>query len=524
MAETVGLLILSAAGATEAASGFGAAAVTLEIAGTTISAASIVGAAAITAASIGLSYALAPSPDVPKPENGSQAIRQAVPPRVRGYGRNRMAGAYMFFEAGGAPPNTSYDVIAYHHGEIERIAGVYLNDDSVTANIDFNNFGTLLTVNPTADGYYGGGHVTLELWKGTTPQPASSFLGPLSPWSPAFHGHGIAYLVCAASAPSDPTDFTKFFPHQKPEPSVVADCALVWDPRDPEQDREDPSTWPRTIDNPVIGLIDYLTGDPEVTGGPGLDYDIAVAPVLDQLLIEASLCDDTIAGEPRYACNGWYQLTNNPEDVIGKFLATCDGWLSEGGDGTIALTVGYYREPAEPPLTDRHIVGWSVENGVAEESLINHLDITITDPAQKYVSAPIDPVEDEESIAIYGKHDQPLDLSWVQSEAQGGRLGRRGMLRLNTKASGTLVTDLYGLVYIGKRWVRVQDPRIRVLNDAVIEIQSATIRRADGQVVFGWKLVDVSQLEESIALPKMYRQDGSFLVRQDGSVFTRQAA
>jgi hypothetical protein len=429
----------------------------------------------------------------------------------------------MFFAAGGAPPNTSYDVIAFHHGEIQRIVEIYLNDDSITTNIDFSNYSALLTVNATSDGYYGGGRVQLELWKGTTPQTASTFLGPLSPWSPAFHGHGIAYLVCAASAPSDPKDFTKFFPHQKPEPSVVADCALVWDPRDPAQLRGDPSTWHVTTRNPVIGLIDYLTGDPEVTGGPGLDYDIAIAPVLDKLMVEAALCDDTIGGIPRYRCCGWYQLTNNPDVVIGKFLSTCDGWLTEV-EGAINLTVGYYREPTTPVLTDRHIVGWSVDNGVAEESLVNHLDITFTDPAQKYVSAPVAAVEDEESVALYGVHDQPLDLTWVQWPDQATRLAERAMLRVNATASGTLVTDLFGMIYVGERWVRVRDPRIRVLNDAVIEIQSATVRRAAGQVVFGWKLVDPSKLTESIALPKIYREDGSFLAREDGSVYTREAA
>jgi hypothetical protein len=131
MAETVGALILmtfSIAGAARRRrrprrSRSPAPAVTFS---------TVVGTAAIIGASIGLQYALAAHPDVPKPENGSQPIKQAIPPRIMGYGTNRLAGYYMLFEIG---PNTvanSFDVMAFHSGRIGAIRGLFLHDDAIT--------------------------------------------------------------------------------------------------------------------------------------------------------------------------------------------------------------------------------------------------------------------------------------------------------------------------------------------------------------------------------------------------------
>lgn len=118
MPETVGLLILSTIGATTSVTGIGTAAVTLEIAGATFSAASIVGSAAIIGASIGLQYALS-NPDVPKPENGAQPLKQSVPSRQRGYWTNRLSGYYLLFLGAGGD---SQDMLAFHSGPIESVS------------------------------------------------------------------------------------------------------------------------------------------------------------------------------------------------------------------------------------------------------------------------------------------------------------------------------------------------------------------------------------------------------------------
>lgn len=488
----IGSTILAAAGAAETTgiAGLGTIAGTT-IAGTSI--ATIVGTSAILAATIGLQYALNKT-SVPSPESGSQAIKQAIPPRIRGYWINRLAGYYMLYEAGGSGPNASFDVIAFHSGRVETFLDLYLHDDKVNVVPDLSNLHTPLTVQGFGTGWYGGGRTAVILYNGVVPQTAEGNLTTDARinqiWTDSFAGNGIAYLALICGSPADPSTFTTIFPHGKPEPSVVVKCAPTFDPRDPTQLRSDETTW-RASPNPVLQLIDYLT---RTDGGCGLDYDTAIAPVLSQWMTEATICENPVAYGQRYQSAGWYQFDNNPEDVIGKMTASCDGWLSENGDGTVGITVGYYREPTESALTESDIFGFSVNYGQADENRVNQIDINFTDPSQGYVSTQADSVRDEGSISLFGMRNQTLDLSWVQSAGQAQHLGERALLRLNPAMSGTFITKLYGFRYIGKRWVKLQYPFVTGLEDCVVEIQSAQIDLLNGRITFAWNLVDKETL------------------------------
>lgn len=462
------------------------------LAGTTIggvSIASVVGGAALIGASIGLQYALN-NPTVPAPENGAQPIKQAIPPRIRGYWDNRLAGYYMLFEAGN---RDSQDVIAFHHGKVESIQHVYLHDQEISVVPDISA-GGVGTVQSVGANQFSGGKVQVEFKLGDPSQTAASSLvsdaNINAIWTSNFRGDGVAYGVLKCAAIANAEIFSKVYPQGLPLMSAVARCSPVWDPRDVTQTEGDPTTW-KASPNPVLHLIDYLTC---VDGGMGESRaDILPAASLAEWMVEASLCDvDFGGGNVRYRSAGWYTFDVNPEDVINKILATCDGWLSETGDGALALTVGVYREPADPPLTEKHILGFSVDYGHADEQTVNQLDVSFTDPAQQYVTDQIDPVRDEDSISLSGvDRSKPLGLSWVQYPAQAVRLGRRALLRLNPAMTGTLVTTLYGMRYLGKRWVKIQYPYIAGLQDCVVEIQDkAEYDLLGGTVRFNWSLVD----------------------------------
>ncbi|HYD66162.1 hypothetical protein [Azospirillum sp.] len=499
MAEAVGLLIINAvaaAGVTGPA-GFALASTTVVGVGLT----TIVGSAAIIGASIGLQYALNGTPGAPRPEDGSQAIRQSIPARQRGYGINRLAGAYMYFEASdsGGPPAQSYDVIAFHSGKIDSLLGMYLSDDSISTIPSVLNGGLSAgEVQGLSDGSYqipsgGTGHpVLIQIRLGDASQTAmSSIVG----WDSTHRGDGIAYAGIICAGIGDPSEHSRIYPRGRPELSVVANCSPIWDPRDGAQSFGDPSTWV-TKSNPVLELIDYVTRE---DGGMGQDLDIVFPPdVLAQWMVEADLCDALVEGAPRYVSDGWFRYDTSPEDVINSILSTCDGWLAEAGDGTLSLTVGVYREPTEPPLTEHDIVGVSLHCGQADEQIINVLNVSFTDPAQKFVSAALDDVRDEISISELGaERPKPLSLTWVQSEAQAERLAGRALQRLNPRRSGTFTTKLIGLRYFGKRWVKVQYPFLADLEDCVVEIQpSPTIDLLTGTVLFSWILVDPAALAE----------------------------
>jgi hypothetical protein len=494
MPDVVGEIIVASVVATGEGEGFAAAAEATYLG---VSGITIIGSVALLGASIGLQYALSSNPQLPKPQDGAQALRQAIPPRQRGYGTNRLAGYYMFYEAEdiGGPPATSYDVVAFHSGKVESLLGIYLSDDAVstTPSVLAGGAGNC---NALGDGSYGpasGGSSTviIQIRLGDASQSAlSSFSGS---WGSTHVGNGIAYAGVICGGLPDPTEHTRIYPRGRPELSVLAVCSPIWDPRDGAQSLANPATW-IAKSNPVLELLDYVI---RADGGMGQDIDIALPPAtLAQWMVEADLCDGLIGGLPRYDAHGWFRYDSSPEEVINSILSACDGWISESGDGTLSLVVGYYREPTDPPITASDIVGFSLNCGQADEEIVNVLNVSFTDPSQKYVETQLDDVRDEVSISETGvARPRPLSLTWVQSAAQAERLAARAMSRLNPKRSGTLTTKLIGLRYLGKRWVKLQYPFVAALEDCVIEIQpSPKIDLLGGHVTFTWNLVDPAAL------------------------------
>lgn len=480
MAETVGLLLLSWIGITGAAA-------TFTIGATGITLAGLVGTAALVGGSIGLNYLLAarvPLNDtsLPAPESGHQAIRQAIPPRVAGYGRNRLAGAYLLYEEEGGD---SYDVQGFHHGRIGGVIGYYLHDDVVDV------VGGV--VQEQGDGRYGDNLVSIDTRLGLDTETAYAPIVSALPsvWTSAHRGDGIASASLICLAADDPSDYTIKYPRGKPELSVVADCSPIFDPRDSDQDREDPSTW-LVSSNPVLQLLDILTN---ADRGMGLDWDILVAPVLEALMAEADLCDALVyckdgSSEPRYKSDGIFTLDGDPVDVIAAILDTCDGWISENGDGSLALKVGLYRTP-EFVLEGEHIKGFSIQYGVPDEEVVNELTLEYTSPSLDYKTAPGAPLRDEDDISSRGQvRSKPLALKWVQSHPQGQRLLKRKMAQLNAPLRGTVTTTMYGFRGLGERWIKIEAPEYPDFADLVIEVRGVTIDLIRGTLTFRFVSVD----------------------------------
>ncbi|RYH46224.1 MAG: hypothetical protein EON54_16540, partial [Alcaligenaceae bacterium] len=227
-----------------------------------------------------------------------------------------------------------------------------------------------------------------------------------------------------------------------------------------------------------------------------------------------------------------------PEDVINSILATCDGWMTEGGDGTLVLKVGVYREPVVA-IEEQHILDFAINYGVADEQAVNQLNVTYTEPAQKYSEMQTDPYRDEDAISEMGVvRSQALDLKWVQSASQARRLAQRAMLRLNPSLSGSFVTTLYGLAALGERWISVKYPYVSGLQDEVLEVQGAELDLMAGRIKFDFIRVSTDAIEaydpatdegsppvippEVPVQETFFREDGSPFVREDNSVLVRE--
>jgi hypothetical protein len=317
----------------------------------------------------------------------------------------------------------------------------------------------------------------------------------------------------------------------------------VWDPRNPLHDRNNPETWEYST-NPVLQLIDYLT-NPD--GGMGLDYDVILAPRINEWAAEADLCDELVqradgSWEPRYSCHGFYQYDNNPEDVEGNILSTCDGWLCEDIDGTLSLKVGVYRDPVDDPIEGKAIVGFTnIQFGQADEQTVNQLDFTFTDPDQAFATTQPEPYRDEDAISASGVvRSKQLDLKWVQSSSQASRLAARALLRVNPDITCTIITDLTALDWVGQRWIPVRYPFIAGLENCVMENQGAEIDLAAGRIAFNLNLVVPTKVEDwnpatdekptppipPVApggnSPVFMREDGTLLNREDVGSFIRE--
>jgi hypothetical protein len=494
MAETIGLIILGgleSVGVVESAAALGA----TTIFGS-LTVATAVGATALLGVSVAVAFAT--RPDVPKPSDGSQPIKQAIPPRPFGYGRCRLAGAYMLYEV---DPSTkaSWDVLAFHQGKIEAIVGYYLNDDLVALN-DSGVVDDVLNA-PSNDQRYGVGTastlVTIKANLGLDTETAFADVIAAVPtlWTSAHRGDGVAsfYMKCAQVSPSS---VLTFYPRGLPRPSVIADLSPIWDPRDEAQDPDDPDTW-AVSSNPVLQLLDYLTNARTL----GLSYADLIEPVIDAWMAQADICDESVnkldgSTEPRYKSDGWAFLSTDPAEIIAALLATCDGWLAENGDGTLTLKVGKYSAPSVT-FTDDHILGFSIDKGVPDEEFINEMQFSYNAPEGHYKEGPGVAFRDETSISEVGRvKSQSLTLAWVQSHAQGRRLAKRALARAQATVRGQIVTNLYGIKGLGERWIGVQSRTITDLSDAVIEISGkAQIDLANGRITYDFTLVNTNTID-----------------------------
>lgn len=470
MAETVGAIVLGVV------FDVGPGLAIFGIASTTL--ATAVGGAILIGGSIGLQLLLNKSkpnaqpgdPALPAPEAGHQPIKQAIPPRIVGYGRVRLSGSYVLFEASSG---VSYDVLAIHHGRIGGIIGYYLHDDVVTIDPITG------IVDVQGDGRYNNNAIKIKTRLGLATETAYTEIStPLSAiWGASYRGDGIASLAMICSQQATPTIYANVYPRGLPVPSIVADCAPVFDPRDGAQSRGSPLTW-LVSSNPVLQMIDFLTN---ADRGMGFDYATLITPRLTQLMAQADLCDALVvrkdgANELRYASNGSFPLDSDPADIVSSVLDTCDGWLSQNGDGSLSLIVGQYIAPTVT-LESKHIRGYTLQYGLAEEEVVNELTLDYTEPQADYKTSPGAPWRNEQDISDRGKvRSQRLALPWVYSHSQARRLAKRRDAQNNAGLRGVLTTTLYGIRCLGERWVRITAPDASDdLASVVIEVRGLTI-------------------------------------------------
>lgn len=464
----------------------------------TVSYASILSAATVLAGSAALSYALSPSTSA-QSQNGNQTLKQTIPPRIGVYGRNRIGGSYMCYEV--TSDGRSVDIIAMASGLIGGFVTFYLHDDPVVLSGNLVIGGAR-----SGSGVRYANAVRIASRRGFStesyyPEAVSVLPGI---WTENHRGDGTASALMMCTSVSQ-DQFLKVFPQGLPMLSAVLDGFLVYDPRDPTQDRAVPTSC-KISSNPVIQLLDFLTHPDH---GMGMDWDRRIQPVLTKLIARANLCDNTILTEDddperRYQSALDYNFDTDPAATIADILAACDGWIALDGNGHLALEVGVYQpdDSEAGPITSDHILSVSVDYGVADQEKVNELVLAYVSPDQDYRTVAGDPWRDEESIALRGQtRSQPFNLKAVQSHRQLRELARRTMLRLNAPLRGSMVTQAFGMTKQGLRWVDIDAGDVLPeFADAVIEVSKFEVNHADHTCSFDWVIVDPDVLDPGSAV------------------------
>lgn len=441
------------------------------IGSTSITYASVAAAIATTALSIGLQLLLAPKP--PTPEDGKVPKVQAIPYRQWGVGRNRVAGAFMLWEAKG---NNLYSVQAIAGHRIKSINRYWLHDDEVELQSDG-------TIQP---GTNYASRVQIFSRLGLVPEtPYSTFVTALSGdgvWTNNHRGDGQASIAMVAKA-GDAERQQKRFPYGPPQLSVEADMALCWDFRDPLQDPENPETWVWTKNTALQMCWHQCFNE----FGHRRDYRKAILPLLEMWQEEADICDELVplAGggyERRYESGGFDTTENDPKSGTNALLAACDGWICERGDGALQFIVGKFREKYVTTITDADITGHQIEYDVLFEDECNRLVPKFTYPEIGYATSDTDFFEDTDAQITSGRVlAQDAIYQWVQQWRQARRLGKRDWLRLQQKLSGTLNLRLSGINAVYYRWVRMNTPlALPRLNGKIVENRKSLLSLMQG--------------------------------------------
>jgi len=443
------------------------------------------------AVTMGIS-ALAAS-QLPDPENLKVTRKQSRPLRYHLLGgASRFSGAYLHREAAGARLGV---VLALAEGRLHDISRIYLNDDIATLG------GSGATsrsgwVQEGENGRYGGGDlVRIETRLG---EPTETHYGFLTAdfgasWPTTARGDGIATLMMWCQHRSREAQ-TKLYPNGEPMPSVVGRAACYDWRQDStveggsgSQRRDTPSTWGPSA-NPVVWTV-FIEWH-----RLGRNWDRCIAPVLADLTVEADYCDelvDRVGGtEPRYACAGGYPSNTEPDVVRAALMATMDGWLSTDGKGRLVIKAGRYVEPSFTLPAD-HIEGYSWRAFQRDEESVNELLVSYVDPDQDYSLVEADAWRDEAAIEAMGQiRSESLQLNWVSSHSQARRLAKRKMTRLNPLRRGQVRAGIYGLNGLGHRYIRIRNPALPSMADAVVEVLNVEVDFAASQVVFDVILAD----------------------------------
>jgi len=479
----VPLAIGAAAAGAGAAAGVAAAATTGLFLG--------IGAWGWTAVAVGLSVLgtvaqmmLSPTPPKPQMQEGDASIKQAIPPRVRVYGRQRMGGAFLYYDS--TSEGDLKTLICHAAHEIDGYEEDWLNDERVQTDSEGQ-----VTDDPwwqgNDDPIFGDpsdGHSTVTIlhYLGSPNQTIDSFD---EKWTEAHRGRGLNCTYVKYSDLKD-EDQIKVFPSGPPPYRAVLRGAKVYDPRNGAMAPGNEATYAYS-DNSALVILDFLT---RKENGVPVGFGIPWSRInLDSFAFAAAVCDQNISlkaggAERRWRAWGAYELTEDRKDVLQDLLDGCGGRLTQGPDGTIGLAVGAGTTngaaavgmPAPTVvIDDDQLYGWDLTNGKTGLERINEVRATYVSEIWSWAETEAGIQLDQAGIDRNGIESSQVKLRFVPAESQAQRIAREMLRRGSPTWIGKIRTTIAGLDAWGERWIRLQIAELEI--DGIFEVGSIRLDR-----------------------------------------------
>lgn len=248
----------------------------------------------------------------------------------------------------------------------------------------------------------------------------------LSDWTTDHRLRGVAYLYAGLVQHAD------VWTSGLPNFTAVVRGKNCYDPRDGIT---------RWTQNPALILADYLC---DSMYGFGADY----ATEIDEpaLIAAAGVCDELVAGEPRYTCDAVIESSESPESVLPKLAGAMAGsYVYSGGVWTIRAGAYY---PHLVTLTEQHLRGSiKVQPRLSRQDLFNSVRGTFVSHDHNYQTVDIPPLTDTTAVAQDNGETiwVDLELPYTSSNAVAQRLAWIALARARQQITVEVQTTLAGL-------------------------------------------------------------------------------